>query len=673
MEVRTIELLAPAKNLTCGMAAIDHGADAVYIGADRFGARVAAGNSVDDIAELCRYAHQFDAKVYVTVNTIVYDDELDDTLRLIDQLKAIGVDAILVQDMGVYSRCLNKTPPVNHVPANSTFSFHASTQTDNRMIEKVRWLSSLGFSRVVLARELSLQDIRAIHDAVPEVELEVFVHGALCVSYSGQCYASQYCFGRSANRGACAQFCRLYFALEDADGVTIDRPRHWLSLRDMCRIDHLEELLDAGAVSLKIEGRLKDADYVKNVTAAYSQRLNDIIRRSNGRYKRASHGNVTYSFSPDLRKTFNRGFTDYFLHGRTSDVFSPDTPKALGEYVGKVKEIRGNSFTVAGTASFANGDGLCFFSDDRGVRSEERGVRKDSRGARNDGWEERLEGFRVNRVEGNRLFPLKMPSSLRKGMALYRNNDVEFERLMKGQTAVRKIAVRMVLSEVEEGFLLQMLDAADGQLLGEAVLPSDKQQAQKPQQENIVRQLSKLGTTPYECCEVVFHPQQFSFFIPSSQLAELRRSVVEKVSSRCEVRGTRYENTADAEYRSQNNTPLTSPQNISRTSYLAPRTSTQNAPRTSKYPYLYNAANQAARDFYRSQGIADATSLETHPVGHPMLMQCRHCLRYSLGYCRKQGRGELPWREPLYLRLPDGRRFRLEFDCKNCQMNVYGE
>ena len=679
MEVRTIELLAPAKNLTCGMAAIDHGADAVYIGADRFGARVAAGNSIDDIAELCRYAHQFDAKVYVTVNTIVYDDELDDTLRLIDQLKAIGVDAILVQDMGVYSRCLNKTPPVNHVPANSTFSFHASTQTDNRTIEKVRWLSSLGFSRVVLARELSLQDIRAIHDAVPEVELEVFVHGALCVSYSGQCYASQYCFGRSANRGACAQFCRLNFALEDADGVTIDRPRHWLSLRDMCRIDHLEELLDAGAVSLKIEGRLKDADYVKNVTAAYSQRLNDIIRRSNGRYKRASRGNVTYSFSPDLRKTFNRGFTDYFLHGRTSDVFSPDTPKALGEYVGKVKEIRGNSFTVAGTASFANGDGLCFFSDDRGVRSEERGVRKDSRGARNDGWEERLEGFRVNRVEGNRLFPLKMPSSLRKGMALYRNNDVEFERLMKGQTAVRKIAVRMVLSEVEEGFLLKMLDADTGQLLGEAVLPSDKQQAQKPQQENIVRQLSKLGTTPFECREVVFRPQQFNFFIPSSQLAELRRSVVEEINSRCEcdsrceVRGTRCENTADADSQNQDGTPCSSHNNISRTSQLAPRTSTQNAPRTSKYPYLYNAANQEARDFYRSQGIADATSLETHPVGQPMLMQCRHCLRYSLGYCRKQGRGELPWREPLYLRLPDGRRFRLEFDCKNCQMNVYGE
>ena len=675
MEVRTIELLAPAKNLTCGMAAIDHGADAVYIGADRFGARMAAGNSLDDIAELCRYAHQFEAKVYVTVNTIVYDDELDDTLRLIDQLRAIGVDAILVQDMGVYSRYLDPTPPRGIT--DKTLSFHASTQTDNRTIEKVRWLSSLGFSRVVLARELSIDEIRAIHEAVPEVELEVFVHGALCVSYSGQCYASQYCFGRSANRGACAQFCRLNFALEDADGKTIDRPRHWLSLRDMCRIDHLEELLDAGAVSLKIEGRLKDVDYVKNVTAAYSQRLNDIIRRSNGRYRRASRGNVTYLFSPDLHKTFNRGFTDYFLHGRTPDVFSPDTPKALGEYVGKVKEIRGNSFTVAGTASFANGDGLCFFSDDRGAR-------RDNRGARNDAWEERLEGFRVNRVEGNRLFPLKMPPSLRRGMALYRNNDVEFERLMKGQTAVRKIAVRMVLSEVEAGFSLKMLEADTGQLLGETVLKCDKQEAQKPQRDNIVRQLSKLGTTPYECCEVVFHPLQFNFFIPSSQLAELRRSVVEEVSSRCEcdsrceVRGTRCENTADADSQNQDGTPCSSHNNISRTSHLAPRTSNDNrtshlAPRTSKYPYLYNAANQAARDFYRAQGIADATSLETHPVGHPMLMQCRHCLRYSLGYCRKQGRGELPWHEPLFLRLPDSRRFRLEFDCRNCQMNVYGE
>ena len=623
-ESRAIELLAPAKNLACGKAAIDHGADAVYIGADRFGARVAAGNSLDDLAELCRYAHPFGAKVYVTVNTIVFDNELDDTLQLISQLEQIGVDAILVQDMGVYSR----------YEASRLMPFHASTQTDNRTIEKVGWLRDLGFSRVVLARELSLQDIRAIHEAVPDVELEVFVHGALCVSYSGQCYASQYCFGRSANRGACAQFCRLQFDLKDADGRTIEQGRHLLSLRDMCRIDHLEALLEAGAVSLKIEGRLKDEVYVKNVTAAYSQRLNQIIAHSNGKYRRASRGSVTYSFSPDLKKTFNRGFTDYFLHGRKADIFSPDTPKAMGEYVGKVKEIRGNSFTVAGMATFANGDGLCFFSGERsGVNGEKL----------------TLEGFRVNRVEGNRLFPLKMPAALKKGMALYRNNDVAFEKLMKGTTAERKIAVRMVLAETEDGFCLQMQDADDGRLLGEATLTCDKQTAEKPQRDNIVRQLSKLGGTPFVCREVVFSPADFNYFIPSSLLAEMRRKVVD--DSRNEPRGLRSENSNERQETANGGT-------------LPPRY---------QYPYLYNAANAAAQAFYREQGIAEATALETNPERKPLLMQCRHCLRFSLGYCRKQDKAELPWREPLFLHLPDGSRYRLEFDCKHCQMNVYGD
>lgn len=617
METRSIELLAPAKNLACGMAAIDHGADAVYIGADRFGARVAAANSTDDIAQLCRYAHQYGAKVYVTVNTIVYDEELNETLHLIERLQHIGVDAILVQDMGIY------------VGSQAALSFHASTQTDNRTVEKVRWLRALGFTRVVLARELSIGEIRAIHQAVPDVELEVFVHGALCVSYSGQCYASQHCFGRSANRGACAQFCRLKFALEDADGRAVDQPRHWLSLRDMCRIDHMEELLDAGAVSLKIEGRLKDVDYVKNVTAAYSQRLNEIIARSNGRYRRASAGAVTYSFTPNLKKTFNRGFTDYFLHGRKADIFSPDTPKAMGEYVGRVKELRPGSFTVAGTAAFANGDGLCFFSGSR-----EQG-----------GGEMRLEGFRVNRVEGNRLFPLKMPPALRKGAALYRNNDVEFERLMKGTTTIRKIAVRMTLATTAEGFTLTMSDAADGRPMGAATLSADKQQAEKPQREQIERQLRKLGGTPYECLEVVLQPHDFSFFIPASQLADLRRNVVEAAQRAVPGGGSVSSRTA----------------------------ATASAPPEYPFDYLYNAANEPARRFYSELGVAGATALETHPEPAPLLMQCRHCLRFSLGYCSRQGGAELPWRAPLYLRLPDGRRFRLEFDCKNCQMLVFAE
>lgn len=280
----------------------------------------------------------------------------------------------------------------------------------------MRWLQQLGFKRVVLARELSVSEIAAIHQEVPDMPLEVFVHGALCVSYSGLCYASQYCFGRSANRGACAQFCRMKFDLLDADGKEIEHQRHLLSLKDMNQSDHLEELIEAGATSFKIEGRLKEVSYVKNVVAAYSQRLDAIIARNPDRYCRASKGHCTYSFVPNLNKTFNRGFTTYFLHGRQKDISSPDTPKAIGEYVGYVKEIRRDSFNVAGTASFANGDGLCFINGER-----------------------ELEGFRVNRAEGNRLYPHEMPRHLHAGMALYRNNDQEFERKLSRQSSERKI------------------------------------------------------------------------------------------------------------------------------------------------------------------------------------------------------------------------------------------
>jgi putative protease len=322
--VRALELLAPAKNLECGIAAIDHGADAVYIGASRFGARAAVGNSIEDIQELCEYAHPFGAKVYVTVNTILYDDELDDTRKLLSGLKKAGVDAILVQDMAIREM-------------NDGLTLHASTQTDNRTPQKVKWLRDIGFSRVVLARELSVDEIAEIHRQVPDVELEVFVHGALCVSYSGICYASQYCFGRSANRGECAQFCRMKFSLQDADGREMERDRYLLSLKDMNQSDSLEELIAAGATSFKIEGRLKDISYVKNVTASYSLRLNEIIRKNPNKYCRSSKGICTYTFTPDLRKTFNRGYTHYFLHGRQPDIASFDTPKAMGEYVGVVR------------------------------------------------------------------------------------------------------------------------------------------------------------------------------------------------------------------------------------------------------------------------------------------------------------------------------------------------
>jgi putative protease len=610
--MRALELLAPAKNLECGIAAIDHGADAVYIGAQRFGARVAAGNSVDDIRQLCQYAHQFAAKVYVTVNTIIYDDELEATRQLLDELSVAGVDAILVQDMGLLQM------------SNSEFRipFHASTQTDNRTPEKVRWLAGLGFKRVVLARELSVEEIAEIHAQVPDVELEVFVHGALCVSYSGQCYASQHCFGRSANRGACAQVCRMKFDLIDADGRELEHQRYLLSLKDLNQSAHLEELIEAGAVSFKIEGRLKDVSYVKNVVAAYSQRLDSIIAKHPDKYCRASKGHCTYTFTPNLKKTFNRGFTTYFLHGRQPDIFSPDTPKAMGEFVGTVKELRRDSFNVAGTAAFANGDGLCFINQ-----------------------EHDLEGFRVNRAEGNRLFPQQMPRNLRPGMALYRNNDMEFERLMARQSSVRKIPITMTLAPTSDGYSL----AAEGAVV---TIQCEHQQAEKPQRDNIIRQLSKLGGTPYECSGVEM-PADFNAFIPSSLLADLRRQLVAALSgdgSRCVMPMTQ-----------EIATPHSQREN-------RPQYAQENRPQYAQ-PYLSNIANRLAADFY---GTKEPTAFEIKGGDGP-LMQCRHCLQYAMGYCVKHGGQKPTYKYPLFLRLGDGRRFRLEFDCKHCQMNVYAE
>ena len=591
-----LELLAPAKNLACGIAAIDHGADAVYIGAPKFGARAAVGNSIDDIRELCDYAHKFDAKIYVTLNTIVYDDELSEAQRLIDQLAEVGVDAILVQDMGLLQF-------MDGIP----FEIHASTQTDNRTAEKVRWLQQIGFNRAVLARELSAEEIAEIHREVPDMELEVFVHGALCVSYSGICYASQHCFQRSANRGECAQFCRMRFSLEDADGAEIERERYLLSLKDMNQSDNLEKLIEAGAVSFKIEGRLKDVAYVKNVTAAYSEKLNAFIRKHPAEYCRASKGRCEYTFTPNLNRTFNRGYTTYFVNGRQPDIASFDTPKAVGEFVGRIKEIRNDSFNVAGTASFANGDGLCFLNSDR-----------------------QFEGFRANRVVGNRIYPFKMPAGLRPGMALYRNNDQEFERILSKPSSTRKIAISIALRAVDDGF---ELSAGDVKLHFEA----EHQLAQKSPRENLVRQLSKLGDTIYECTEVDV-PEDFNFFIPNSQLSDMRRQLVEKLACKA--------------------------------SHASCASTTSHARITSNsYPYLNNISNHQAAAFY---GVDELSAFELKGGDGP-IMQCRHCLRYSLGYCVKRGGKRPTWREPLSLILGDGRRFRLEFDCKNCQMNVYAQ
>lgn len=653
--MKKLELLAPAKNLACGIAAIDHGADAVYIGAERYGARAAAGNSTDDIAELCRYAHQFGVKVYVTINTIIYDHELDDTFRLVEQLLKVGVDAFLVQDMaivqGVQGVCL-----------------HASTQTDNRTAEKVAWLRSLGFRRVVLARELSLEEIRSIHQQVPDVELEVFVHGALCVSYSGQCYASQYCLGRSANRGECAQMCRMKYDLIDADGREIEHQRYLLSLKDMCRINDLEALADAGAVSFKIEGRLKDVDYVKNVVAAYSQKLNELIRRRPDDYCRASYGEVTYTFTPNLQKTFNRGYTDYFLHAyrdgnnvlqnRQPDIVSFNTPKAIGEYVGQVKAIdrgkNGTSIIVEGTAAFSNGDGFCFFSG-----SQEAG--------KSGNQEALLVGFRINRAEGNRLFLQQLPPGLKPGMRLYRNNDVAFSKLMSGKTAERKIPVTMcygVLLDNGRGGSSLLLDIVSDYASVSVAMPVEVQTARSSQWELVLRELSKLGNTPFRCTSVTekgigekFYMPADKAFVPSSELSALRRyavkSLMEKIDSSSLV-----------------SHPVSPASQGEETTHVAP--AFQEEGRSGGFEL--NVSNHLAREFYEKQGVHDVEpALEIQkPDGEVLLMQCRHCIKFALGCCVKHGGRKPSWHEPLSLRLGDGRTFRLAFDCKKCQMEVRG-
>ena len=634
--LRKIELLAPAKNLECGIAAIDHGADAVYIGAAQFGARQTAGNSTDDIAELTRYAHQFGAAVYVTVNTIVYEKELAALEHLLKQLVEMGVDAILVQDMAVLE--IYKKLKAEYVARGYRMpALHASTQTDNRSADKVKWLKENGFERVVLARELSLEEITDIHKAHPDVELEAFVHGALCVSYSGACYASQYFFNRSANRGECAQFCRMAFDLKDSDGETLIEDSYLLSLKDMCQLDRLGDLLEAGVCSLKIEGRLKDANYVKNVVATYSEALNAYIAKHTGKYCRSSYGRCTYTFTPALEKTFNRGFTHYFFNGRQKDISSFNTPKAMGEYVGYVKEIRRGSFNVAGTAMFANGDGLCFFNRQK-----------------------KLEGFRVNRVENNRLYPLTMPKNLEPGMALYRNNDIEFERAMQGKTATRKLQVRFVVDVVDGKLTFTATDECGRS--ANVVLNETPEKAQKSQHDNIVKQLEKLGNTVWTANEISINNSADEFFIPSSRLAAVRRELLEALE----------------------NTPVSNHTDKQAVGETATNSVNANNTVYADTINIANVANTTAQNYYAAHGVKNApTAFElnsdykagstTATSAVPPLMTCRYCLRYALGYCVKNGGKRPTWHEPLHLEAKNGIRVRLAFNCAKCQMEVYAE
>ncbi len=605
--MRTIELLCPAKNADIGMEAIRHGADAVYIGGPSFGARAAAGNSIEDIQRLCDYAHIFGARVYVTLNVILYDNELAEVEKMVHSLYAAGVDALITQDLALLKMDL---PPI---------ALHASTQMDTVSPDKAKFLEQCGYSQIVVGRELSIDQLKNISESVT-VPIEAFVHGALCVSYSGRCYVSQHICGRSANRGACSQFCRLKFDLVDADGKVISTQHH-LSLRDMNRTNSIEQMLDAGVSSFKVEGRLKDVGYVRNISAHYREQIDRVISRR-PEFQRASFGKSRYTFRPQVEKSFNRGFTEFFLQGRLPDIWSKRTPKAIGAPVGNVKRMGRRSFIVESSVEFANGDGLCFFDN-----------------------EGNLQGFRVNRAEGRELFPLKMPEGLLPGIELFRNEDRAFEKTMEKSSSERVLTVRLCLRKQDngaEGFTLSAITESGASV--SLNFATELQEARSPQRDNIIRQLSKLGGTPF-VAEKVQVDVEGEYFIPASLLNEWRRTLVEHLIRACRTKHTRDLRRPISENISLKGVPL---------------------------DYTSNVSNHLAEQFLKEHGAQSVEpAFEVKPLPDATLMTCKHCIRYANGQCPRETKRPPTWKEPLALRMSDGRTFPLTFDCAKCEMSVH--
>ena len=600
-----IELLAPARDADIAIAAIDHGADAVYMGASHHGARADATNTLDDVGRACDYAHRFGAKIYATVNTLIYDDELMEVERLVHDLYCIGVDALIVQDLGLLRLDL---PPI---------ALHASTQCDLRTPEKAQFLEALGFSQLVMARELTLDEIAAIR-RVTTVPLEAFVHGALCVSYSGRCAISQVLKGRSANRGECAQLCRLPYDLVDGKGRVIVEGKHLLSLRDMARHDRLEQMMAAGVSSFKIEGRLKDMGYVKNVVAYYRRAIDQVIGRYPDRYSRASQGTAELTFEPVLEKSFNRGFTHYFLDERRpqdgSSMASIDTPKSQGEYLGRALRCNGNTLKIDTKASLANGDGLSF-TDARGQFS----------------------GARVNRALGNGTVLLREQADIGRGTPIYRTADKAFNDLLAKPSACRTIAVDAQLRYTGGMLTLTLADERGNRVTH--TVECDLQPAAKPQGDRQVAELGKLGGTIYRLREAQVPGD---VFVPASLLARLRRETIDLL---------------DRNHR------ITRPIDKRR-----PEDMTVPCPITTLSP-ADNVANHLAEQLYRDHGVTDiAPALE---AGAPVtdttpLMHTRYCLRRQLGACLKGKRADSLPRD-LYLKTGNT-LLKVNCDCKNCEM-----
>ena len=601
MNSKKIELLAPARNFSAGVEAVNCGADAVYIGAEEFGARQAAANTIHDIEKLASYAHRYRAKVYAAVNTILTDLELGRAQKLICRLSEAGADAVIIQDMGLLELDL---PPI---------PLFASTQTHNTTPEKVLFLEKAGFKRIILGRELTLGEIKAIR-AKTKVDLEFFVHGSLCVSYSGQCYLSHALGGRSGNRGECAQPCRKLYTLKDGAGKEIVKNKHLLSLKDLDLSKRLGDLLDAGITSLKIEGRLKDADYVKNVVSYYRRELDKVLAHK--KFGKSSVGKSFIDFTPDLNKSFNRGYTEYFLDGGGKEMAAPDTPKFIGEPAGRAIKVDTKSFRLDGGVSLHNGDGIAFF-DERGV----------------------LGGTHVNIVAGGKVMPVST-RGISEGTLIYRNLDREFLRVLERARPARKLGVKLQFGETPEGFALNAVDE-EGFSAGISCMPG-KTKAEKPEAalNTIKRQLSKIGETGFYLQDLELNLSA-PYFIPVSVLNDLRRRVLEQLET---SRTTAYKR-QEAKFE--------------KTSHKYP---------AKELDFTANILNSKAVEFYKRHGVKEIERAAEFgaEIGDRPLMTIKSCLRHRLDMCPKAGEKA----EPLYLEDEEGRLFRLDFDCPNCRMTL---
>ena len=623
MASNKLELLAPAKDLETGIAAVNHGADAVYIGARQFSARSAAANSIKEIENLASHAHFYGARVYAAFNTILFDHELEDARQLIHELWEAGVDALIIQDMGILEMDL---PPV---------PLFASTQCDNRTWEKVKFLEETGFDRVILARELGLEEISKIREKT-SVDLEVFVHGALCVGYSGRCYLSAAIGGRSANRGGCGQPCRLPWTLTGHTGKVLAEESHFLSLKDMNRSDYLESLIRAGITSFKIEGRLKDAAYVKNITAFYRQKIDALLEGGAGTkqgFRTASSGKTRVFFEPDPKRTFNRNQTDYFLFGYGPDqkgkIHTFFTPKSLGEKLGQASRVESGFFALSGTGDVVSGDGLCF--EDRNGR---------------------LAGFYVEKSDQGRIMPSGRTGNLRKrltpGTTIFRNHDHSFLKQISGTSAERKIGLGMWFHESRDGFVLEGRDE-DG-ICARVVLAVDKAPAKNESaaRATLEKQLGKLGNTPFYLKSLEVHSG--AWFLPVKSLNQARRDLIGALVI---ARQEKYV-----------------------------RKSPKNERRVAPYPekklgFTANVANGLAIQFYQKRGVAmiePAFELEANEPSdkEKQVMVSRHCIRNALGRCPKAG-GKTPpggWDKPVFLENRMG-RFELRFNCARCEMEIW--